>query len=279
MTTPTDIRALMQPYAEHPCPCLGNPKLAFHGTPEPARVLRDGILKRESSYGDGSIYLARRPDGATAFGTVIQVDLTGIEGSFNNDWQTHVEQDILPDRLSLWDGEPTTILLCDACWERVSMTSPGEGVFHREDCACHDTGLDQRFDALRGEHEWKTTVFGPPIENDTSKHCTICRVQELLPSPESQKWADDNPDEVARMNVALGHPPDWSPYSPPYCLRTDLGALVRVAAACGHDADVGKQGEQWFAFLGGVGEPDITLHKADTPEDALALALVAAVPL
>lgn len=124
------------------CPCLGNPKIAFHGTQEPEVVLREGILQRKSSYADGCIYLARRPDGATAFGTVIQVDLTGIEGSFSNDWQTHIEQDISPERLSLWDGKATALLLCDACWERVSMTSPGEGPFHLDGCSCSGTGRD-----------------------------------------------------------------------------------------------------------------------------------------
>lgn len=62
-------------------------------------------------------------------------------------------------------------------------------------CAsCHGTGLAPRFDALRGEHVW-----------DHRLRCWHCDA-----------------------GVSL-----WDGPQRPYCLRTDLGSIVRAAAACG----------------------------------------------
>lgn len=106
---------------------------------------------------------------------------------------------------------------------------------HELDClgACHATGLDPRFDALRGEHEWER------------QDCRRCGAY-------NNPLTDEKPA--------------------PYCLRTDLGSIVRAAAAHGPDAlDAicqavadnfnGLQG--WFT----------------SPEEAAAGAFVAAVPL
>ena len=124
---------------------------------------------------------------------------------------------------------------------------------------CHGTGLDPRFKALRGEHEW----WHSPMLNMGSASieiCTRCR--------------------KGRIEAA------------PYCLRTDLGALVRVAAACG--LMLGELSENrerattipipeppWLAPLTVTLDP---YHKSwvgqgDTPHDALAVAIVAAMPL
>lgn len=62
--------------------------------------------------------------------------------------------------------------------------------------ACHGTGLDSRFEVLRGEHEIAYSTRG-------EQFCSRC--------------PDGNP--LASFS--------------PYCLRTDLGALADVMAACG----------------------------------------------
>lgn len=106
--------------------------------------------------------------------------------------------------------------------------------------ACQGSGLDPRFAALRGEHDW---------------YDRTCRGCGFYDNP----LTDDEP--------------------PPYCLRTDLGALVRVAAACG--PGVLDRVCQAVADAFGKVEwaPRVEALKwGKPPEDAAATALVAALP-
>lgn len=132
------------------------------------------------------------------------------------------------------------------------------------DCICHGGGmatpecspcptcetkqLDLRFDALRGEHQ-----MYPGVE--MAGWCFVC-----------SRWDEDK---------AFGT----------YCLRTDLGALVRVAAACGLAVAYmgpvvgGFNGHQvvlqeWHGYFNPT--DDKHLGQGDTDEDAVAAALVAA---
>ena len=104
---------------------------------------------------------------------------------------------------------------------------------------CQGSGFDPRFAPLRGEHDPEVMNF------------RLCR----------------------RCGVTL-HGDDWADAKSyaPYCLRTDLGALARVAAACGGEV-LGKvlQRIDDGYSIGGFWQEE--------PEDAAALALVAAVPL
>ena len=98
--------------------------------------------------------------------------------------------------------------------------------------SCKDTGLDPRFSALRGEHAWHFTA--------STKHCYRCNVFAHK----------DNP-------------------GPAYCLRTDVGSVLRAAAACGPEVLEAAI----FAVLAYYShETD-----AETLEDAAAVAFAAAV--
>ena len=118
--------------------------------------------------------------------------------------------------------------------------------------------LDPRFGALRGEPTWLSD--GSCLRCDT--HIS------------SEHLASDG-------NTVID-----------YCLRTDLGALVRVAAACGFDGGNHCHIElaislpniprdtYWVCKLGRDAKGNyINTGRGDTPEDALAQAIVAAVPL
>ena len=103
---------------------------------------------------------------------------------------------------------------------------------------------DKRFEVLRGEHDFIH-------ESDDVDLCFACG--QLKP---------------------CGGEGDG------YCLRTDLGAIVRAAAACGNRVEIWKYSETWSAWV--IGEripkaPNIHHGRADTPELAAALALRAAV--
>ena len=108
---------------------------------------------------------------------------------------------------------------------------------------------DPRFAALRGkEHEWG--------ERSTEAHvrCKICHF-DLEPFKHN---------------------------APPYCLRTDLDALVDVAAACGWTVSFKRSGSTWWSWLAitdGDKVKEASLRGGDTKQDALAQAFVAAVPL
>ena len=111
-----------------------------------------------------------------------------------------------------------------------------------DDC----TGLDPRFDALRGEHLWHYVGLG----DHDCVHCDL------------------------RVNDLGSHNP--------VCLRTDLGALVRVAAACGlfvtigvYSKDSGFYEVALSKFFESEGE---WTADALEVEDAFAAALVAALP-
>ena len=126
--------------------------------------------------------------------------------------------------------------LCEACRLNVDV--------HDESCdRCGGSGLDKRFDALRGEHhdhEQQIAANG----REAGFWCINCGER-----------ADYDLDEGVTERA-------------PYCLRTDLSALVRVAAACGE------------AVLRQVLEAvleELLLDVAE-PEDSAARALVAALP-
>ena len=107
---------------------------------------------------------------------------------------------------------------------------------------------DPRFDALRGKHDFESDYLGGYV-------CKVCDVDNQY---------EGNPIDVG------------------YCLRTDLGAGVRVAAACGLVVVLSKYSDgQWKAVLGlaqvPVGEPHTAW--ANEPEEAFWTAFVAAVPL
>ena len=108
---------------------------------------------------------------------------------------------------------------------------------------------DPRFDALRGEHDW---LQSPVIESPlTIEFCRWCLLARTLVDSE------------------------------PYCLRTDLGALVRVAAACGFEIlrDYVLDAVKDFYDRESYGGTYHDLEGVTTPEDAAAAALVAALPV
>jgi len=82
-------------------------KFAYHGTPHTEKVLREGLLARYAIDGEGKtgtcphIWLARRPEDAASSGDVIEVDMTGIPGDFEDGaWQgCYHGGDLGPERL------------------------------------------------------------------------------------------------------------------------------------------------------------------------------------
>ena len=71
---------------------------------------------------------------------------------------------------------------------------------------------DPRFKALRGEHEW---YFRARFSQ--TRRCAVCGDHEEAPGP--------------------------------YCLRTDLGSIVRAAAACGHAIATWQVGDSFVAAV------------------------------
>ncbi len=91
--------------------------IAYHGTKNPDAVLREGLLcSKTPAWGNPPecvcehVCLFDNPAAAAELGTVIAVDLEGLElppeGFFNTEMRIH--HDIPPDRLSLYpdDVEP-----------------------------------------------------------------------------------------------------------------------------------------------------------------------------
>lgn len=101
---------------------------------------------------------------------------------------------------------------------------------------------DPRFDALRGEHGYFREQYIATDQRPAGWWCSACGL------------TDDQAEEA-------------------YCLRTDLGAGVRVAAACGWSVrfDALDDG-RWECWMPGFSETF-----ADTPELALFRALDEAV--
>ena len=69
-------------------------KVTYHGTPHVKKVLREGLLARTAVDGEGKtgtcphIWLARKPEDAAPFGDVIEVNMEGIPGDFEEGaWQ------------------------------------------------------------------------------------------------------------------------------------------------------------------------------------------------
>ena len=120
----------------------------------------------------------------------------------------------------------------------------GNAYAHSEDCSvCNGTGLAPRFDALRGEHQWER------------QDCRRCGAY-------NNPLTSDEPS--------------------PYCLRTDLGSIVRAAAACGlwFNQIYALTPEEWYAALTIDSHIEaLVQEEGSTPEDAAARAFVAAVPL
>ncbi len=81
-------------------------KLAYHGTPNIRKVLREGIKGQYSSCECDCIWLARRPEDAAASGDVIEVDMTGIPGDIpDGEWQgTYPGGYLGPWRLSRYEA-------------------------------------------------------------------------------------------------------------------------------------------------------------------------------
>lgn len=85
-------------------------KLAYHGTPHIEKVLREGLLARYAIDGEGKtgtcphVWLAREPENAAHFGGVVEIDMTGIPGDFDDGeegWQgCYHGGDLGPERLS-----------------------------------------------------------------------------------------------------------------------------------------------------------------------------------
>ena len=131
------------------------------------------------------------------------------------------------------------------------LSMDGQG--HLPDETCGGTGLDPRFDALRCKHERSTgSILG--------MECCDCDTE----------WVPIG--EVLSNEIR------------PMGLRTDLGALVRVAAACGFQVRLSPPDYPWTidheARLGrrkssGYTSWEVPGH-GETDEDALAQALVAA---
>ena len=85
-------------------------KVAYHGTPFSAQVLQEG-LKAHKALAVGScehIWLAREPKDAKPIGTVLEIDMSGIEGEFELGelgWQgCYHGGDIDPLRIKLYTG-------------------------------------------------------------------------------------------------------------------------------------------------------------------------------
>ena len=85
-------------------------KLAYHGTPHIAKVLKEGLRADKSVDGSGGhscphIWLARTPENAATSGEVIEVDMTDIPGDFEEGaWQgCYHGGDLGPGRLRVYD--------------------------------------------------------------------------------------------------------------------------------------------------------------------------------
>jgi hypothetical protein len=106
--------------------------------------------------------------------------------------------------------------------------------------------LDPRFAALRGEHEWQFQFSEGERQRDV---CSRCGKEFRYP------------DELN-----------------PYCLRTNLGAIVRAAAACDLSLRLQmskyRNTDKWFCVWRRVGQPHMDkTTMADTPEEAAMRAL------
>lgn len=80
-------------------------KLAYHGTPNIDKVLREGIKGIYSECSCNCIWLAKAAEQAACFGTdVIEVDMTGIPGDIpDGEWQgTYPGGYLGPERLRRW---------------------------------------------------------------------------------------------------------------------------------------------------------------------------------
>lgn len=84
-------------------------KVAYHGTPHAEKVLREGLLAHHAVDGEGKtgtcphVWLARKPEDAAAFGDVLEVNMEGIPGDFEEgEWQgCYHGGDLGPERLTL----------------------------------------------------------------------------------------------------------------------------------------------------------------------------------
>ena len=96
-----------EPWEDDMCGAFARRKLAYHGTPHIEKVLREGLLARYAVDGGGNtgtcshIWLARTPEDAAASGDVIEVDMAGISGDFEEEaWQgCYHGGDLGPERL------------------------------------------------------------------------------------------------------------------------------------------------------------------------------------
>ncbi len=81
-------------------------KLAYHGTPLPERILAEGLRREMAPSNCKHIWLARSPRDAAAFGVVLEVDMTGIAGDFDEGaegWQgCYHDGDLEPSRIRVY---------------------------------------------------------------------------------------------------------------------------------------------------------------------------------
>jgi len=95
------------PWEDDMCGLLARRKFAYHGTSHIEKVLREGVDGKYSSCACNCIWLASEPEHAEAFGDVVEVDMTGIDGGFlDEDWQgTYPNGYLGPERLRAYDSE------------------------------------------------------------------------------------------------------------------------------------------------------------------------------
>ena len=69
-------------------------EVTYHGTPQIEKVLREGLLAHYAVDGEGNmgrcphIWLAKKPEDAVHFGDVVEINMEGIAGDFEEDaWQ------------------------------------------------------------------------------------------------------------------------------------------------------------------------------------------------
>ena len=84
-------------------------KKTYHGTPVIGRVLREGLRASKAIDGEGGgscphIWLARKPEDAAPFGDVVEIDMAGIPGDFEDGaWQgCYHGGDLGPERLTVY---------------------------------------------------------------------------------------------------------------------------------------------------------------------------------
>src|SRR5258708_3850679 len=83
------------------------PKFAYHGTPDIQKVLSEGLRAKHADTSP-CVGMALTPADAAAFGDVVRIDLSMLDGTWPTDiigqpvWQAHYRHDIPADALRTW---------------------------------------------------------------------------------------------------------------------------------------------------------------------------------